>query len=95
MFRAGGGAQNRVLDYYNSEKDSQKKNHNPKGQILLRDIHSITDDSLSAQFFLHSIDGVTHSFEANLARERDNWVFELNAVLFGKGPDGSKLYDFV
>ena len=88
MFRAGGGAQNRVLDYYNSEKDSQKKNHNPKGQILLRDIHSITDDSLSAQFFL-ALHRWGNSFVLKqILHERgDNWVFELNAVLFGKGPD--------
>lgn len=92
MFRAGADTHNRELNYYANERDSLRKHSSPKGRIFLKDIYMVTDH-VAKQFHLHSNDGTVHLLEGSSVQERDNWVFELNAVLFGKGPDGSKQYN--
>lgn len=77
------------MECYTSEKES--KRNNIKDRILLNDINAVTKLDSSKQFCLHSTDGTVHTFEAPSAFECGEWVFSLNAVLFGKGTDGSKL----
>ena len=90
MFRTKKTDREKVLEYYLSEKDYHKKP--PKDQISLKEIQSVQQlggDS-SKSFSLTFSDGVVHTFESHTTHEIIEWVFALNAVLFGKGPDGSK-----
>lgn len=89
IFRTGVDVFGRVLECYTSEKES--KRNNVKDRILLNNITSVTKLDSSKQLCLYSNDGTVHTFEASSAFECGEWVFSLNAVLFGKGPDGSKL----
>lgn len=82
------------MDIYNSEKESTKKNAIAKDRIYLREIHSImtagNDDR--KVFYLTCLDGsVQNCLEAPSEFECCEWVFALNAVLFGKGSNGSEL----
>ena len=76
----------RLLDMYNNEKEGAKKTSTPKERIFLRDMHSVTKSG-NQQILLHSNDGSIHYLET---RNTDEWLFALNAVLFGKGPNGSR-----
>jgi hypothetical protein len=42
------------------------------------------------QFCLNGADGKSYIFEAGSSVDKEDWIFELNAVLFAKGADGSE-----
>ena len=86
VFRMGTNTTGRLLDMYNNEKEGAKKTSTPKERIFLRDMHSVTKSG-NQQILLHSNDGSIHYLET---RNTDEWLFALNAVLFGKGPNGSR-----
>ena len=90
MFRAGRGSQDRVLEYYLSERDSHKKP--PKDRISLSSSQSVQPIGGEPKGFSMTFgDGSVHTFESQTSHDAKEWVFALNAVLFGKGSDGSKM----
>ena len=93
MFRIGSSTSGRILDIFNTEKEG-KKNALPKDRIYLREIHSVdinAQDNSKKQFILRPGDGSrNHILEALSEFDCIEWVFALNAVLFGKGSSGSK-----
>ena len=81
------------MDIFSTEKESTRKNSIPKDRIYLREISNVAvfGQEHPKQFYLSNIDGSQlHYLEAPSELECSEWVFALNAVLFGKGSNGSK-----
>ena len=80
----------KILEYYASEKESNKKNANPRGVVQLDQIRSVGwgDSDRQKQFILYSSDGSHHYLDAPSVYEANEWITALNSVLFAKGPDG-------
>ena len=96
MFKIGTSASGRILDLFNSEREGGKKNAHPRIRMFLRDIVSvsISDRDKPNMFILFENDGSTHQMEARSENECHGWVFALNAVLFGRGTDGSESWGY-
>lgn len=93
VFRAGKGSQDRVLEYYLSERDFHKKP--PKDRISLLNSQSVQLIGGEPKgFSITSGDGSVHTFESQTPHDAKEWVFALNAVLFGKGSDGRNIVRF-
>lgn len=78
----------KILEYYINERKFLEGL--PKGMIHLSDVKSVQkhDPDKKNQFSIEMVDGSICFFEVGSSHEAEEWTTCLNAVLFGRGPNG-------
>lgn len=84
----------KLFEYYPTEKKFQELAV-PKGMVHLNTASSVQahNPERPQQFCIEMKDGNVCFFEAGSTYEAQEWVSCLNAVLFGRGPNGGQLND--
>ena len=90
VFRSRDGGE-KLFEYYATEKKFQERAV-PKGVIYLGTASNVKAHSQERrqQFCIEMTDDTVFFFEAGSVYNAQEWISCLNAVLFGRGPNGGQ-----